>query len=398
MRNTRINSGVVGFVAMTVLALPAMLTGQIARFEGNDIVLENRFIRVVLAAEQGMITSWLIKATGQELAATEVCCHKGLLGARIWTGDWNDEGGWPTEVGRATWTNQIVSNSRSSALVRQSLVLSEGGVATGMKFVKNFLLTKNSYAVVAEYKLINRTDHTIAFTALTLESTANTGPGGRLGYAEYGSNTITILTQGQTVESADFQWMTMEVETRDALFGTVFLDRRPSFAWLYETIGDNGRDMEPHFGPMNLASGATETLHLLIYGGPGTLDWFGDWVVTKQAGAMLPTGEASSIVPSDFALEQNYPNPFSPLGRGISGNPETEIHFQLPQTEHVALKIFNVLGEEIRTLVEAPFEAGYHRVLWDGKDNDGRPLASGVYLYQLRAGSFSQVKKMSVIR
>ncbi len=398
MRNARINSWVVGFVALAVLALPAVLSGQIARFEGNDIVLENRFIKVVLAAEQGMITSWIIKASGQELAHFNQIGSKGLLGARIWTEDWNSEGGWPTEVGRATWTNQIVSNSRSSALVRQSLVLSEGGVATGMKFVKNFLLTKNSYLIAAEYKLINRTGHTISFTALTLESTANTGPGGRLGYAEYGSNTITILTQGQVVENADFQWMTMEVETRDALFGTVFLDRRPAFAWLYENYGDNGRDMEPHFGPMNLASGSTEAFHMLIYGGPGTLDWFSNWVVTKQADAMLPAEEASGIAPSDFTLHQNYPNPFSVNKHGTFGNSSTEIRFALPAASPVELKIFNTLGEEIRTLADAPFEAGYHRVLWDGKDEHGKPVASGVYLYQLRAGEFSEVRKMSLLR
>ena len=398
MPNPKLNSWVAGLMAAAVLALPTILAGQIARFEGNDIVLENRCIKVVLAAEQGLITSWIIKATGQELAATEVCCHKGLLGARIWTEDWASEGGWPTEVGRAMWTNQIVSNSRSSALVRQSLVLTAGGVATGMKFVKNFFLIQNSYLIAAEYKLTNHTDHTIAFTALTLESTANTGPGGRLGYGEHGSNVVTIITQGQVVESADFQWMSMEVETRDALFGTIFLDRRPTFAWFYEGIGDNGRDMEPHFGPMNLASGSTETFHMLIYGGPGSLDWFSDWVVTKQAGAMLPGDDASSIPPSDFALAQNYPNPFSAKAHGTIGTPQTEIRFQLPQTEHVTLKIFNVLGEEVRTLVDAPFEAGYHRVLWEGKDEHGNPVASGVYLYQLRAGAFAQVRKMSLLR
>jgi hypothetical protein len=116
-----------------------------------------------------------------------------------------------------------------------------------------------------------------------------------------------------------------------------------------------------------------------------------------------------SPLPITFALEQNYPNPFfsgaeSPaLGRG---EPETEIRFALPEANHVALKIFNTLGEEVRTLVEARYEAGYHRVRWDGRDQKGNPVASGVYLCKLqvadpakgRAGSFSQVRKMSVIR
>jgi flagellar hook assembly protein FlgD len=64
----------------------------------------------------------------------------------------------------------------------------------------------------------------------------------------------------------------------------------------------------------------------------------------------------------------------------------------------VVIKIFNTLGEEIRTLADAQYDAGYHRVRWDGKDKNGKSVASGVYLYQLRAGRFSQVKKMSFIR
>jgi flagellar hook assembly protein FlgD len=75
-----------------------------------------------------------------------------------------------------------------------------------------------------------------------------------------------------------------------------------------------------------------------------------------------------------------------------------EAVFLLPQSGHVVLKIFNILGAEIRTLADEQREAGYHRVRWDGRDNNGKPVASGVYLYQLRAGDFSQVKKMSLLR
>jgi hypothetical protein len=94
-------------------------------------------------------------------------------------------------------------------------------------------------------------------------------------------------------------------------------------------------------------------------------------------------------LPESYALEQNYPNPF---------NPETEIRFQLPATNHVVIKIFNALGQEIRTLVNAQYEAGNHSARWDGKDKNGIPVASGVYLYQLQAGAFSQVMKMSLVR
>jgi len=94
-------------------------------------------------------------------------------------------------------------------------------------------------------------------------------------------------------------------------------------------------------------------------------------------------------LPQRFALEQNYPNPF---------NPETEIRFQLPEATHVVVKIFNTLGEEIRTLADGLYEAGYHNLRWDGKDKNGNPLSSGVYLYQLRAKTFSQIKKMILLQ
>ena len=99
--------------------------------------------------------------------------------------------------------------------------------------------------------------------------------------------------------------------------------------------------------------------------------------------------EVTSVIPSEFALHQNFPNPF---------NPETEIRFQLPTASHVVLKIFNNLGQEIRILADGRYEAGFQSISWDGKDNNGQPVASGIYLYQLKTGVFFQIKKMSLIR
>jgi photosystem II stability/assembly factor-like uncharacterized protein len=90
-----------------------------------------------------------------------------------------------------------------------------------------------------------------------------------------------------------------------------------------------------------------------------------------------------------FLLEQNYPNPF---------NPETEIRFHLPKSNHVVLRISNTVGQVVRTLADERFSAGYHQVRWDGKDKNENPVSSGVYLYQLQAGTFSQTKRMSLLR
>ncbi|MFQ5605717.1 MAG: FlgD immunoglobulin-like domain containing protein [bacterium] len=108
----------------------------------------------------------------------------------------------------------------------------------------------------------------------------------------------------------------------------------------------------------------------------------------KQHKASAITANETGI-PSTFGLHQNHPNPF---------NPETKIRFALPRASHVVLNIYNTLGQEIRTLVNDRFEAGYQSVTWDAKDDHGRNVASGLYLYQIQAGQFVQVKKMSLVR
>ncbi|NIW68183.1 T9SS type A sorting domain-containing protein [candidate division KSB1 bacterium] len=90
-----------------------------------------------------------------------------------------------------------------------------------------------------------------------------------------------------------------------------------------------------------------------------------------------------------FVLEQNYPNPF---------NPSTEIRFELPVERHVNLIIYNVLGRKIKTLVDEVKEAGSHSVTWDGTDENGQPVPSGVYFYRFDAGMVSGTKKMILMR
>ncbi|MFQ5602996.1 MAG: S8 family serine peptidase [bacterium] len=97
----------------------------------------------------------------------------------------------------------------------------------------------------------------------------------------------------------------------------------------------------------------------------------------------------SNSIPAAFELFQNYPNPF---------NPETKIQFQIPEASQVILKVYNILGKEIRTLTNAPYAAGSYSLRWDGRDAQGRQVASGIYLYQIIAGEFVQVRKMSLLR
>jgi hypothetical protein len=96
-----------------------------------------------------------------------------------------------------------------------------------------------------------------------------------------------------------------------------------------------------------------------------------------------------NAIPKEFALRQNYPNPF---------NPETWIAFDLPKAVNVTIVIYNTLGQKVRTLVDEPTAAGSYKILWNGTNDQGNNVASGVYVYSIKAGSFVQAKKMTLMR
>jgi hypothetical protein len=93
--------------------------------------------------------------------------------------------------------------------------------------------------------------------------------------------------------------------------------------------------------------------------------------------------------PKTFSLSQNFPNPF---------NPETKIRYELPENREIMVKVFDILGREVRTLVNGRVDAGFHEVTWDATDNVGRRVSSGVYYYQIVAGDFREIKKMLLIK
>ena len=95
-------------------------------------------------------------------------------------------------------------------------------------------------------------------------------------------------------------------------------------------------------------------------------------------------------IPTHFALHQNYPNPF---------NPSTQISFDVPEgSELVRLNIYNILGKKVSTLLNNVVSPGKHKIEWNAKDNEGNPVASGIYFYELSSSSFTARKKMLLIR
>ncbi len=94
-------------------------------------------------------------------------------------------------------------------------------------------------------------------------------------------------------------------------------------------------------------------------------------------------------VPSQYRLSQNYPNPF---------NPVTTIRYELPKSGSVRLEVFDILGRVVRTLVDQTQEAGYHSISWDGRNDMGEALSSGVYYLRMEAGQYRAVVKMALVR
>jgi len=113
-----------------------------------------------------------------------------------------------------------------------------------------------------------------------------------------------------------------------------------------------------------------------IYCPPGDLEVKGD--PAKGSG-----------LPKTFSLSQNFPNPF---------NANTVISFALPKTGHVKLEIYNILGQKVKVLVDEMVTAGYKRVVWDGKDNSGTDVASGVYFYRIKTQETVEVMKMTLLK
>lgn len=120
--------------------------------------------------------------------------------------------------------------------------------------------------------------------------------------------------------------------------------------------------------------------------------WWGSEWGSSMKTLLLPflTGvSGEEQIPMQFALDQNFPNPF---------NPTTLIRFALPQNASTRLVIYDLLGREVRTLVNSELNAGYFETTWDGKNNVGSQVATGVYIYRIEAGSFISTKKMMLLK
>jgi hypothetical protein len=208
-------------------------------------------------------------------------------------------------------------------------------------------------------------------------------------------------------------------DTVSGIAGTIFAGLSFAFADSSQGLyGEEGPDaIDPrNGGQANLTYAGTPYHAGLEYAGPfgpgtapGRLVYLGfpfETIVSEStrtevmsrvvgffeiATEVAPNADQNVSLPGRFALFQNYPNPF---------NPSTTITFSLPGEgpRRTTLKIFNVLGQTVRTLLDASLVSGEHAIVWDGRDDDGQPVGSGIYLYTLKVGRLGHSRKMILLR
>ena len=142
--------------------------------------------------------------------------------------------------------------------------------------------------------------------------------------------------------------------------------------WLYEVV-NGGHDWPGEWGNMDI--NASEEI------------WNFFTLVVEDSSNIHIENEGQH--PTAFALLQNYPNPF---------NPVTTIRYDLPQESHVHLVIYDILGREVKTIVNSKEQAGYRSVRWDGLNSYGQEVSAGMYFYRLETSDFSKVQKMVLLK
>jgi photosystem II stability/assembly factor-like uncharacterized protein/endonuclease/exonuclease/phosphatase family metal-dependent hydrolase len=195
----------------------------------------------------------------------------------------------------------------------------------------------------------------------------------------------------KTTDGGD-NWDTQSSGTLLDLFSIHFSDANAGWA-----VGENGTILKTEDGGSTWIpqfSGVTEVLNSVYFANSnvGFITGSGGIILNTTNGGVASIGDdliPGSKVAGHFQLFQNYPNPF---------NPETVIGYQIPTVSEVQLSIFNLLGQRVRLLVNKRQLAGRYQVSWVGRDDSGRQLSSGIYIYRLQAGGFMQSRKLLLLK
>jgi len=112
-------------------------------------------------------------------------------------------------------------------------------------------------------------------------------------------------------------------------------------------------------------------------------------ILNSGAGSVDVDDDLGILLPDEFKVRQNFPNPFNPM---------TSIKYNIPARSHVTIEIYNILGQKIRTLVDEKKSAGEYNAFWDGNNSNGNNVSAGVYFYRFRGGDYTETKKMLLLK
>jgi len=228
----------------------------------------------------------------------------------------------------------------------------------------------------------------------------------------YSNNTDSwaALKQGLDLTSAVSPqlsfWHKYSLWVYDSCFVEISTDDGDSWERLLPGFGDSQSQWTQVNFPLDSYVGRLNfkfRFHIMSDSVGSSDGWYIDDVQVSLTPTWVPQEPTS--IPTSFALYQNYPNPFNPVTsiQYAVGSRQTKTADSGRWTAdgsfiHTTLKIYNVLGQKVRTLVDEGKLPGIHRVIWDGKDDEGEDVASGIYFYQLAAENHTLAKKMLILR
>ena len=199
-----------------------------------------------------------------------------------------------------------------------------------------------------------------------------------------------VLTNDNLTDTLHFEWsesmdvdgdsLTYEFESSSdiSFLGTIIQNSGTTSAWvLFSAIAGS---METEY--------VSGTWSVLVTDGIDTVDADNAPFTLTLDGSALAI-DPMDLIPEVFALHQNYPNPF---------NPVTTLRYDLPEQAHVEIMIFDIMGREVKRLVNVQQTAGFKSVVWDGTNEWGQPMSAGLYFYRISAGDFHSVKKMVLLK
>ena len=234
----------------------------------------------------------------------------------------------------------------------------------------------------------NDTDHSYDFewngsglgthSVVSFDEAANT----MYGYSAYTGNTTSLYTDDWLYSVADTGYI-----------GLVTIQNEYNIVngcHAFNGLADNWVKLEPEGYGLSIILGEKTALvitHTNTMGTTPLIMYAFD--PQRQSTGIADDDDVDNILPDRFVLEQNHPNPF---------NPATVIDYSLPHKADVTLEIYNLLGQKVKTLISDNQPAGSHSVAWDGTDEAGYPVASGIYFYQLKADGYTRSKKMLLLK